>query len=59
MRAFVAAVIAVLSAFIGIRKKGAAVRDGSLRPAHIIVAALLCVATLVICIIFLVRSITP
>lgn len=57
MRDFAAAVVAVLSAFIGIRKKGAALRDGALRPIHFVVAALLCVATLVTCIILLVRSI--
>lgn len=57
MREFAAAIVAVLSAFVGIRRKRAALRDGSLRPHHVIVAALLCVAVLVASIVLLVRTI--
>jgi hypothetical protein len=59
MQQFLAAIVAVLSAFIGIRKRGAAVDDQSLRPIHFIAAALLCVAILIASIITLVRWILP
>jgi hypothetical protein len=54
---FIAAVLAVLSAFVGIRKRGAAVQDQSLRPIHFIVAAILCVATLIAVIVTVVKTV--
>jgi Protein of unknown function (DUF2970) len=55
---FAAAVLAVLSAFVGIRKRGAAVQDQSLRPIHFIAAAVVCVAVLIALIITLVKTVT-
>ncbi len=54
-RNFFAAMIAVLSAFIGIRKRGASFADEGIKPLHIIVAALLCVGIFVGTLIFIVR----
>jgi Protein of unknown function (DUF2970) len=55
MRSFFAAILAVLSAFIGIRKRGSPSNDQSIKPVHIVIAGLLCVAVLVISLITLVR----
>jgi Protein of unknown function (DUF2970) len=52
---FFAAIVAVLSAFIGIRKRGASLVDQGIRPFHIVLAALLCVAALITTIIAIVR----
>jgi hypothetical protein len=57
VRAFVAALLAVLSSFIGIRKRSAATEDQQIKPVHIVVAALLCVALLISLLIALVRFI--
>jgi Protein of unknown function (DUF2970) len=57
MRGFFAAVRAVLSAFIGIRKRGAANDDQSIKPIHLLFAALVCVALLVTTLIIIVRNI--
>jgi Protein of unknown function (DUF2970) len=55
MRSFFAAILAILSAFIGIRKRGLPSNDQSIKPVHIVIAGLLCVAVLVISLITLVR----
>jgi hypothetical protein len=47
VRKALAPFLAVLSAFIGIRRKRDAVNDEALRPAQIIVVALVCVALVV------------
>ncbi|MGL4231277.1 MAG: DUF2970 domain-containing protein [Casimicrobium sp.] len=57
MRSFLSAIVAVMSAFIGIRKRGAAHHDQQLKPLHFIVAALLCVAILVALLIAIVRTV--
>jgi Protein of unknown function (DUF2970) len=57
VRAFIAALLAVLSAFIGIRKRSAATEDQQIKPIHIVVVALLCVVLLVSLLIVLVRFI--
>jgi hypothetical protein len=54
---FFSAVIAVLSAFIGIRKSGAALADQGIKPLHIVIAGLMCAAILVSTLIFIVRSV--
>jgi hypothetical protein len=57
VRGFVAAVLAVLSAFIGIRKRSSANADQQIKPLHVVIAALLCVILLVVLIVSLVRFI--
>jgi Protein of unknown function (DUF2970) len=57
MREFFAAILAVLSAFVGIRKRGAALADQGIKPQHIVVAAILCLAMLVVSIVSLVQLI--
>jgi amino acid transporter len=44
---FLAAIVAVLSAFVGIRKRGASLADQGIKPLHIVLAAILCVASLI------------
>jgi hypothetical protein len=44
---FLAAIVAVLSAFIGIRKRGASLSDQGIKPLHIVLAAILCVVALI------------
>jgi membrane-associated phospholipid phosphatase len=55
LRKVLAAFLAVLSAFIGIRRKNDAVNDQSLHPAAIVVVALICVALIVASLIGIVR----
>lgn len=52
---FLAALVAVLSAFIGIRKRGASLADQGIRPQHIVIAALLCAAAFVTTLLLIVR----
>jgi hypothetical protein len=54
-RSFFAAIVAVLSALIGIRKRGASFADECIKPLHIIVAGLLCVVTFVGVLLMIVR----
>jgi Protein of unknown function (DUF2970) len=54
-RNFGAAIIAVLCAFIGIRKRGASLADQGIKPLHIIIAALMCAGIFVSTLIFIVR----
>jgi Protein of unknown function (DUF2970) len=57
VRSFFSAVRAVLSAFIGIRRHGAAQQDQAIRPVHLLLAALICVALLVGALVVVVRSV--
>jgi Protein of unknown function (DUF2970) len=57
VRGFVPAVLAVLSAFVGIRKRSKANADQQIKPLHVVAAALLCVIVLVVLIVSLVRFI--
>jgi Protein of unknown function (DUF2970) len=55
VRGFIAAVLAVLSAFVGIRKRSKANADQQIKPLQLVAAALLCVIVLVVLIVSLVR----
>lgn len=55
MNALLASFRAVLSAFIGIRKRSDAQVDQSLNPAHVVIVAIICVAVVVASLIALVR----
>jgi hypothetical protein len=55
MKQFIGAVFAVLSAFVGIRKRSAANKDQALKPIHFVVAGLLCVAVVISLLVTLVR----
>ncbi len=57
VRAFLSALAAVLSAFIGIRRREDAKGDLQLKLAHVVVAGVLCAALLVVLLITLVRNI--
>ncbi len=56
---FVSAVLAVLSAFVGIRRGGASLAERGVRPVHIIVAGILCAVLLVTTLITIVRFVLP
>jgi hypothetical protein len=54
-RSFSAAIFAVLSAFIGIRRRDASLADQGIKPVHVVVAGLFCVACVVVTLLFIVR----
>jgi amino acid transporter len=54
-RSFLSAVVAVLCAFVGIRKGSASLADQGIKPAHVVLAALVCVLALIACIVTIVH----
>ena len=56
---FLSAVLAVLSAFVGIRRSGASLAERGVRPVHIVVAGVICTALLVTTLITIVRLLLP
>jgi hypothetical protein len=55
VNALLASFRAVLSAFIGIRRKSDAQGDQSLNPAHVVIVAIVCVAIVIATLIAIVR----
>lgn len=56
---FVTAVLAVLSAFVGIRRGGVPLAERGVRPVHLIVAGIIGAALLVTALVTIVRLILP
>ncbi|MFN3628749.1 MAG: DUF2970 domain-containing protein [Casimicrobiaceae bacterium] len=53
------AILAVLSAFVGIRRGGASLAERGVRPVHIVVAGILCAVLLVSTLVTIVRLVLP